>query len=73
MSAGRVKQSAIYQDDWLTSISDDFAEEHVVSVFHIAEDARDVINDGHIRRAGRVFYQTTLVGGQSALSSPLKG
>jgi AbiV family abortive infection protein len=57
------KQNAIYQDDWLTAVADDFAEEHVASIFQIAHNARDVISDGHVRRAGRVFYETTLVRG----------
>ena len=57
------KQHALYQHDRLAAVTDDFAEEHVASVLQIANNARDLINDGHIRRAGRVFYRTTLVGG----------
>jgi hypothetical protein len=58
------KQAALYQDDWLTSVADDFAEEHVNSIFKIASDARDAIDDKFIRRvAGRAFYETTLAGG----------
>ena len=57
------KQSALYQDDWLTSVADDFAEEHVNSIFKIASDARDAIDDKFIRRVGRAFYELTLAGG----------
>ena len=57
------KQSALYQDDWLTSVADDFAEEHVNSIFKIASDARDAIDDKFIRRVGRAFYEETLAGG----------
>jgi AbiV family abortive infection protein len=56
------KQSAIYQDDWLVEVSDDFAEEHVLSIFGIAQAARDLMNDNGIKRAGRAFYETTLGG-----------
>jgi hypothetical protein len=55
------KQAAIYQDDWLIAVADDFAEEHVAAIFKIADDARDVINDGQIRRSGRAFYVDALV------------
>ena len=47
------KQNALYQHDRLAAVTDDFAEEHVASVLQIANNARGVINDGHIRRAGR--------------------
>ena len=47
------KQHALYQHDRLAAVTDDFAEEHVASVLQIANNARGVINDGHIRRAGR--------------------
>jgi AbiV family abortive infection protein len=57
------KQAALYQDDWLTSVADDFAEEHVNSIFKIASDARDAIDDKFIRRVGRAFYELTLAGG----------
>jgi hypothetical protein len=57
------KQNSLYQDDWLTSIADDFAEEHVNSVFKIAADARDAIDDKFNRRVGRAFYELTLAGG----------
>jgi AbiV family abortive infection protein len=56
------KQAAIYQDDWLIAVADDFAEEHVGAIFKIAEEARDVINDSEVRRAGRAFYEVTLDG-----------
>jgi hypothetical protein len=33
------KQNALYQDDeWVTSVEDDFAEQHVNSIFKIADD-----------------------------------
>jgi AbiV family abortive infection protein len=54
------KQAAIYQEDWLVAVADDFAEEHIASIFQIADDARDVIDDGQIRRAGRAFYEDRL-------------
>jgi AbiV family abortive infection protein len=54
------KQAALYQDDWLTSAADDFAEEHVNSIFKIVSDARDAIDDKFIRRVvGRAFYELT--------------
>jgi hypothetical protein len=57
------KQAALYQDDWLTSVADDFAAEHVNSIFKIAHEARDAIADQFIRRVGRAFYEITLAGG----------
>ena len=57
------KQNSLYQDDWLTSVADDSAEEHVNSIFKIAFDARDAIADQFIRRVGRAFYEITLAGG----------
>jgi AbiV family abortive infection protein len=59
----RRKQAALYQVDWLTSVADDFAEEHVNSIFKIAFDARDAIDDRFIRRVGLAFYEITLAGG----------
>jgi AbiV family abortive infection protein len=50
------KQNALYQDDFLSNVADDFAEEHVDAIFQIASDATDVITDRHIRVAGRAFY-----------------
>jgi AbiV family abortive infection protein len=55
----RRKQAALYQDDWLTSVADDFAAEHVNSIFKIASEARDAIADQFIRRVGRAFHETT--------------
>jgi AbiV family abortive infection protein len=63
------KQSAIYQDDWLTAVADDFAEEHVNGIFKVADEARAAINDQFIRRVGRAFYETTLQGGYQGLWS----
>jgi AbiV family abortive infection protein len=51
------KQNALYQDDWLTAVADDFAEEHVNDIFKIADDARDDLNDDLIRRYGRALYE----------------
>ena len=58
------KQQALYQDDdLLTAVEDEFAETHVGAVFEIASEAHVVLADHTIRKAGRAFYETTLVGG----------
>lgn len=51
----RRKQNALYQDDLLTAVADDFAEVHVNAIFKIADDARDSITDDFIRRNSRAF------------------
>ena len=54
------KQAAIYQEDWLIAVADDFAEAHVDAIFEIADSARDALTDSFIRHVGRAFYQTRL-------------
>jgi AbiV family abortive infection protein len=55
------KQNALYQDDWITSVEDDFAELHVNSIIKIAGAAWDALDDSFTRRVGRAFYEITLV------------
>jgi AbiV family abortive infection protein len=56
------KQNALYQDDWLTAVADNFAEEHVNDIFQIAGEARDVITESHFRQYGRAFYELMFCG-----------
>jgi hypothetical protein len=53
----RRKQNALYQDDWLIAVADDFAEEHVNGIFQIVDQARDDITDSDSKRYGRAFYE----------------
>jgi AbiV family abortive infection protein len=55
------KQNALYQDDLLTAVEDDFAEVHTYAVFKIAIDALDAMADKFTRRVGRAFYETLVL------------
>jgi len=57
------KQNALYQDEeWATSVEDTFAEEHVASVFEIAEDALEAFREDRTKEVARAIFETTLVG-----------
>jgi hypothetical protein len=55
----RRKQEALYQDDVLTAIEDEFAALHVGGILKIARDAQEVLAVRFIWGAGRAFYEAT--------------
>jgi AbiV family abortive infection protein len=57
------KQNALYQDDdVLTAVEDDFAEQHVGAIFKIAIEAKEASTNRIAQAGGRAFYECFLTG-----------
>jgi len=55
----RRKQNALYQDDAILAVEDDFAERHVQAVLRIANAAQQASTDEIAHRAARTLYCET--------------